>query len=452
MHSRILRGAFSSFALFLVPCAAAPAAVYEVGPGQKLAALAGVPWEKLAPGDVVTIHGRAEPYREKFVLCVRGTAEKPIVVRGVPGPNGDLPVLDGRDALTPKTLNYWGGERSVIKIGGANIPADTMPAHLVLENLDVRSARPPFGFTGRKGVEKFAPKAASVFIEKGEHITIRNCALHDSGNGLFASSASRDVMIEGCRIFDNGIEGSIYEHNSYTESLGIVFQNNNFAPLRAGCPGNNLKDRSAGLVVRNNWIEGGNRALDLVDAEGSPGLRDAPGYRATFVCGNVLIKLDDASNNQVVHYGGDSGKTASYRKGTLHFFQNTVVSRRSGNTVLFGLSTADERVDCRNNIVWDRSGGEKLAILDGPGRVDLLNNWLPRGWVKSHGRIEGVGTSITGDAPGFTGESRGDFQLVPSSPCIRAAAPLHADAQAVFQAPQTQSAAVQNIGASRLKK
>ena len=414
--------------LFAGVAATAQGVDYEVGPGKKLTALAGVPWEKLAPGDVVAIHWRAEPYREKFVLCVRGTAELPIVVRGVAGPDGARPVIDGRDAVTPKTLDYWGGERSVIKIGGAAQPADTTPAHLVVENLDVRSGRPPFAFTGRKGAQPYAQNAAAIFIEKGEHLIIRNCALHDSGNGLFASHSSRDLLIDGCHIFDNGIENDNYEHNSYTEALGIVFQNNHFGPLRAQCPGNNLKDRSAGLVVRDNWIEGGNRALDLVDAEGSAELRDAPAYRATYVYGNVLIKLDDALNNQVVHYGGDSRHPDWYRKGTLHFFHNTVVSRRSGRTTLFGLSSDDERVEARNNIFWDRAGGARLAICDGPGRIELQRNWLPRGWVKSHGftggTIVGAETSLTGDAPRFTDEPRDDLRLAPGSPGLGSAMAL----------------------------
>jgi parallel beta helix pectate lyase-like protein len=428
----------TSAAFVLALCAivalprAAAGADYEVGPGQKYGAIAEVPWESLAPGDTVSIHWRPEPYREKWVICRRGAEGKPIVVRGVPGPDGQLPVIDGRDATTPPALDYWGGERSVIKIGGANKPADTMPAHVVIKNLDVRSGRPPFSFTGRKGAQKYGANAASVFIEKGEHITIRHCTLHDSGNGLFVSKDSRDVLVESCAIGDNGVELSIYQHNSYTEADGITFQFNRFGPLRFACPGNNLKDRSAGLVVRYNWIEGGNRALDLVDAEDSAELRAMPAYRTTFVYGNVLFKRDDAINNQVVHYGGDSGKTEWYRKGMLHFFNNTVVSQRSANTTLFGLSTNDEHVDCRNNIFHAKSGGAKLAIDDGPGVVDLLANWLTRGWVKCHGRLtgetRGTETAIAGDAPGFVDEAHGDFHLAPDSPCRGAGVALHPDA------------------------
>ena len=79
--------------------------------------------------------------------------------------------------------------------------------------------------------------------------------------------------MQGCHIFDNGIERSGLEHNVYTAGIGMVFQNNRFGPLRAGCPGNNFKDRSAGLVFRYNWVEGGNKGLDLVDAQDSKLIR-----------------------------------------------------------------------------------------------------------------------------------------------------------------------------------
>jgi hypothetical protein len=39
----------------------ASATVYEVGPGQPLAAIGQEPWASLAPGDVVRFHWRPEP-------------------------------------------------------------------------------------------------------------------------------------------------------------------------------------------------------------------------------------------------------------------------------------------------------------------------------------------------------------------------------------------------------
>jgi hypothetical protein len=400
---------------------------YEVGPGRPLAAIGDVPWESLNPGDEVLIHWRAEPYREKWVICRRGTAERPIRIRGVPGPDGQLPVIDGRDATTRPALNFWGEERGVIKIGGANRPADAMPAHLVLENLEVRSGRPPFGFDGRHGRTAYAKNAASIFVEKGEAITIRHCKLHDSGNGLFVSPRSRDIVVEHCHIHGNGIEGSLYEHNSYTQADGIVFQGNFYGPLRRDCPGNNLKDRSAGLIIRYNWIDGGNRALDLVDAAGATALNSQAAYRETFVYGNVLIKRD-GGNNQVVHYGGDSNRPDAYRKGTLYFYNNTVVSHRQHTTTLFRLSTGDESVECHNNIVYASAGGRLLALMTQQGTLKLHCNWLPTNWRTSHstftGTIRGAEHVVEGQMPGFAAFDADNFRLVPDSPCVQAGAEL----------------------------
>ncbi len=395
----------------------ARAADYVVGPGQDLLEVDQVPWEKLEPGDIVSIHARTEPYRAKWVLCRRGTPEHPITVRGIPDSEGRLPVIDGRDARTRRELNFWGEERGVIKIGGANRPADTMPAHLIIENLDIRSAREPYRFTGRNGDSAYAKNAAAIFVEKGEFITVRGCTIHDSGNGFFTSPATRDILVEHCFIHSNGVVQSILEHNNYTSTAGITFQFNHFGPLREGCLGNNLKDRSAGLIVRYNWMEGGNRVLDLVDAE----FEDNPAYHQTLVYGNILIKLDDLGNNQVVHYGGDSGKLEQYRQGELTFFNNTVVSYRSGTTTLFRLSSPAERVACHNNIFFTTAPGRNLAVLAELGSADLYNNWFSEGFRPSHARpggaIQTLGNTLTGKSPGFVDVQNQLYQLTVGSPC-----------------------------------
>lgn len=417
-------------AVWLAP-PSAQAANYEVGPGKAYQSVDGVPWESLLPGDRVLIHWRQQPYAGKWVICRRGTAERPIRVTGMPGPDGQLPVIDGRDATTRPALNFWNEGRGVIKIGGANRPADVTPAHIIVENLEVRSGRAPFEFTGRNGKSRYAKNAAAVYIEKGEHITLRGCVMHDCGNGLFVGPGSRDILIENCHIYDNGNEGSIYEHNSYTSAMGIVFQGNRYGPLREGCLGNNLKDRSTGLVARYNWIEGGNRQFDLVDATGKEEFRDDPRYRQTFVYGNVLVEHDDDSNSQIVHYGGDSGKTEWYRHGVLYFYNNTMISHRKGTTTLFRLSSDDEHVDCRNNIVYVVVRGRHLALMVNHGVLDLHNNWSKPGWRASHspftGTIRGGESFLTGDSPGFRHFERGDFHLLQTSSCLDAGVALHQD-------------------------
>ncbi len=208
-----VRSVIGILALCWVVPQTSSAADYEVGDGPgMLAAISEVPWESLSPGDRVLIHWRAAPYKEKWVICRRGTAGAPIVIRGVPGPGGALPVIDGRDAVTRAELNYWNGSRGVMKIGGANIPADTLPAYIVVENLDIRSGRPPYSFTNDSGgSEDYSNNAAAIYVEKAEHLVIRNCVLRDSGNGLFVGANdgdTQDILIEHNWIYDNGIEGS----------------------------------------------------------------------------------------------------------------------------------------------------------------------------------------------------------------------------------------------------
>ena len=405
--------------LFIEP--ATSQVTYKVGPGQKYDAIGLVPWESLAAGDSVLIYQRDLPYKEKWVINRIGQADKWIIIKGIPNATGLLPVIDGQDATTRSQLNYWNEERGVIKIGGSNSPADGMPAYIKIENLDIRNGRDAFSFTGRNGITSYDGNASAIYIEKGENIEIRNCTFSNCGNGFFAAHQSKNILVESCWFHDNGNVGSIYEHNNYTEAMGITFQFNHFSHLLEGSNGNNLKDRSAGTIIRYNWIEGGNRQLDLVDSDYEEFINTEV-YRSTYVYGNILIEPDDEGNSQICHYGGDSGDEDRYRKGKLYFYNNTVISTRSGNTTLFRLSTNDEIAECFNNIIYITESGDKLAMLNSEGILNLKNNWIKPGWVTSHGELTGkindLGNLTTGTSPGFINESLQDFHLAEGSVCI----------------------------------
>lgn len=402
------------------PCAAA---VYDVGPNRPYPTLGAVPWRALTAGDTVRIHARAEPYREKITMGGRGTAAAPIVMQGVADADGRLPVMDGENAVAPLELEARRLERAVVHIG--SFAADAAPPeHIVIENLDIRGGRPPFTFSDAAGARHaYTNYAASIWIESGRHLIIRRCRLHDSGHGLFVSpdnGRTADVRVEYCHLFDNGNPGSLFEHNAYTECDGIVFQFNRFGPLRADCAGNALKDRSAGTVIRYNWVEGGNRQLDLVD---STVLTNAVSA-GVLVYGNVLIEPPAAGNNQICHYGGDSTTLAWYRRGPLLFYHNTVVSRRTDRTVLFRLSapTHAATVECHQNIVWAAAG--TLVLAEGAATpVELSRNWLSAGWIAGEGTnacVREIDDTLAGQAPGFVDDAAQQFGLTVASPCVAA--------------------------------
>jgi hypothetical protein len=108
----------------------------------------------------------------------------------------------------------------------------------------------------------------------------------------------------------------------------------------------------------------------------------------------------------------------------LHFYSNTVISTRSGNTTLFRLSTNEESCDCRNNVVYVSAPGYRLAMLDDTGLLDLRHDWFKTGWVNSHGSMSGAvndsGGIVTGSAPGFSNEGAQEYWLDGTSACLDA--------------------------------
>ncbi len=133
-----------------------------------------------------------------------------------------------------------------------------------------------------------------------------------------------------------------------------------------------------------------------------------------------------AGNRQIAHYGGDSGVTADYRKGTLYFYNNSIVSTRTDRTTIVRLSTNQERCDFRNNIAYVAAAGSTLSLLDDAGIMDLSHNWLKPGWVNSFagasftGTVNNDGTSVQGASPGFADEPGQNYKLAAGSTCINA--------------------------------
>lgn len=389
--------------------------VYTVGPGAAYGDPGDIPWEALQSGTLVQILWRAEPYRTKWVINTSATAEHPLVVVGI-ADSGRRPVISGEDAVTRLELSYWNENRSVIKVGGSNLPTDdVVPAHIVIQGLEIRSARPAYSFTGDSGqADVYSENAAAIHVEVGAHVHIIDCELHDAGNGLFSGHGSSDLLIRANHVYANGIEASIYHHNSYTESAGIIFEYNHYGPLRSGALGNNLKDRSGGTVIRYNWIESGNRQLDLVETDYAD-IADHPAYDRTFVYGNILVEPEGAGNSQILHYGGDGD--GYYREGSLFFYHNTVISTRSGNTTLMRLATNAASADIRNNLFLTTAGGSYLAITSGRGQIHMQTNWLPDGWRETHeasldpgAQVVAVDNTIGGD-PGLVDVANGDYTL-----------------------------------------
>ncbi|NUP05433.1 MAG: right-handed parallel beta-helix repeat-containing protein [Polyangiaceae bacterium] len=433
-----------------------PGTDYEVGPGKKYAAIGDVPMEQLKAGDTVRIHYRPEPYREKLMIGGVGKADAPIRVCGVRGPNGEMPVIDGENATTRKQLifPYDGHQvRGLVMVGWKRSdPWQTGPEHIVIEGLELRHASPPYKFTDKSGAEAaYTQPAAGIFVQRGKFITIRGNVVHDNGNGLFVGTAggeelTEDVLIEGNYIYNNGSSENYYHHNVYNEGNRITYQFNHFGPPKSspqGILGANIKERSAGVVIRYNWIEDGAHLIDLVDSQEArqPNVT-SPGFHESWVYGNVLVRGPTASGS-MVHYGGDSGMLETYRKGTLHFFHNTVVIENSAykeweGSAIFELSTNDEALESRNNVYMSDTPYPNRPVMllgkrDGvvSGVASFEGDWIREGIdtfatgkVKQVATANGVDGCTRGADPGFSSLEKRDFHLGEACPFVGKGAAL----------------------------
>lgn len=423
---------------------------YDVGPGLAYTSVNAVPWETLGPGDTVQIHWRAEPYREKILLSTSGTEAEPIRVLGIPGPQGQRPVIDGQNATSRKVFsgNAAREQRGLITVTvNASELFGYKPSYIHIEGLDVANANRLYSFKASDGSTRtYFDNAAAIFVERGEHIVIKNCVIRGSGNGLFVASGdseevlSRDILVDGNDFEGNGNAGSDKHHQIYTEAAGIIFQYNHLGELRPGALGSGLKDRSSGTVIRYNYIESGARLLDLVDPEDNVDIANEPGFRDTYVYGNVLVNRVEDSRN-LVHFGGDSGVPSIYR-GTLHFYQNTLVVQLDqqqpggSNTNLLDLDTNDQAAELDNNVLFTQSATPgatptQFNLLRATGTVRVGANWVSPGWAVSsalQGNVTGTNNIIpsagTPNDPGFLNLPASDFHLIYASAAVDRGQPL----------------------------
>lgn len=403
------------------------AKVYQIGPGRAYTSLAALDWSRLGPGDVVQIYpnkdasGSVIPYREHLLISVRGTAGAPIRIVGMADPvSGVLPIIDSQGATTAAQFasHYTPLEGNALLIGTRpnNNTVGWNPGYLDISGLTIRGAYQGdsggLTYTNSQGqVVAYDPSAAGIYLEKADDVSIRDSIITGNGNGIFGAAQGDDrelaqILLDGDYVHDNGNPGRDREHEIYMEGVDVTYQNNRIGPTHGG--GSALKDRSVGTVIRNNWIQGGGHLLDLVEAQNQLARAlTMPGYSDTYVTGNVFYNPGTGGSVSPIHYGGDQGMTAFYRKGVLHFEGNTFLNRRdqaqSWSTTLFALSSPGESVDARRNIlsmVADTANqpASELDLLPGFGAAYFGQNWVSPAWQVSKvgaGAFQGVivGTS-----------------------------------------------------------
>lgn len=453
----------------------AASTTYEVGPGRTYAEPRDVPWLDLQPGDQVLIHYRAEPYRDAILLCARGEATRWITVKGVKSPAGQRPVFDGDGARMPSFgLNQWFDGGGMIKIHRPIGMSDASyrPGYIHVTGFEVRNARPPAQYTNWAGqTATWNAFTAGIFGQGFDFVAITDCDLHDNGLGLFVNSTngnlfqSSRLLVADNHVHGNSSAGSYSEHNAYTEAIGTVYEYNWFGPPADGSFGDNIKERSAGVVFRYNHIEGGADLIALRDPESNveheSAQLDAWGAKlvaGAYIYANTFVTRDYLQGI-IGHGDGGMGTNLQPREGHLYFYANRVLStvdnqgfwsnnqytERQGVPLFDLLNTrSPTTVVARNNLLYATSrslGAEAapLALFYWQGIADFAGNWAndfiqvyaPAGGTNlaTGTRFDGSGlgglTTQAGD-PGFVDAAGGDYRLTAGSPFRSLAAALPA--------------------------
>ncbi len=424
-------------------------ATYNVGPGQTYEELGDVPWVTLVAGDTVLIHWRSTPYASKIFIRAQGTESQPVVIKGIPNSNGDLPVLSGENATThPQFINYfdevWTEDLGMFLIyRGPNDDYYTdTPSNIIFEYLELTGVKPQNTFTDQFGnIRNYNSFSSAIHALIVQGLTVRHCIIHDNAQGIFTNSygggmaqMSTNLLIEYNKIWDNGnADSDGTEHNIYAQSLGTIIQYNYIGNLRTGSVGATVKDRSSGTVIRYNWIESSGRTLDLVEAEDGYEITTAqPDYHDVYVYGNIFtnyISETEPFSSNMIHFGHDNSPEIA-KTGILYFYNNTIYIEGDQEVWwkirVFDLQTnnvvSEPTVSMYNNIIH-KIGTTNLEMMRSGGTLIYnQNNWIQDGYVElgygSTAQIIYNTPPITGTNPGFTNVETEDFTLTETSECL----------------------------------
>lgn len=462
---------------------------YEVGPGRAYANPRDIPWLSLKPGDQVLIHHRSTPYTDMVFIGAQGAPGRWITIRGIPGPGGERPVFDGANAVMPAGTGANEHTQSAgmfIICKPAGYAYGYKPSYLHISGFTIRNVRPPSQITDMYGaVRPWSRFVAGIYVSPGSNIAVTDCEITACSIGIFVNSQdaqysqSRQILVRDNYIHGNGVDGEAGMHNAYTEAIGTVYEYNYFGSPISGSAGDNIKERSAGIIIRYNYIQDGVNLISLRDPQSNAVYEgeavDPLGGRLAsqaYIYGNILVARNPTVYQDapviVGHGDGRYGDGRHIRDGQIAFYGNRVVSTldavayRLSTVPLFALinTRAPTTVQAVNNLFHANrrtAGGTaaEMALFFWQGSADwqsnLINAYRTVHAAASDGGLA-VGTRFDGGGlgglaassadPGFVDPASGNYLTTPSSPFASLNAPWPAAAVARGLAPQDEPVVV----------
>lgn len=375
-------------------------------------------WDALQPGDEVRIPYRVAPYAERLRFSARGTKDARITVRGMPGPNGELPRIVGKNAVTdPQFVEGYLPIETYGLIVVYHSSPTRIPGYVDFIGLDVSGASADTGidFTGYQGIaRKWANDASGFYLLEFENVRIIGCSISDCGNGIFSHDGhtGTDLLIENNDLSGCGKVGSTQQHTTYIQCVRPVYRGNRYGPHRAGSGGGSLKDRSADVLIEGNFIRGGARQIDLSGWQNEIAARAAAPNAGRVVIQNNVVLNKDGECGSVSFIYSEAGRGTTLVQSS----RNTYLGRRTQASSYylrpFWLEYAGTEITSDHDII-DVTGSEARLFDGSQGTLKLGATWASKAF-SLYGIIAGhvTGTeNVTIGEPGYIDEAAGNYFL-----------------------------------------
>ncbi len=223
---------------------------------------------------------------------------------------------------------------------------------------------------------------AGVRINQANHVTVRNCDIHDNDMGIMSNgdgslTTGVDQWIESCTVHHNGsLDEPGYNHNFYLGGTSVTIR---FCEIHHSLTGHNVKSRAHFTRVEYSFVhDSANREFDLVDAAET----ERPASDA-LIMGCIVAKDPECRGNRgVIHFGQDGGKP---HDGTLYLVHSSIVSPFV--SPLIELSSPPARAQLTGNVVSDGGvpqNGQAVAGSRGGADSQHLtgsSNWFSGGFA-----------------------------------------------------------------------
>ncbi len=313
----------------------------------------------LQPGDELIVHAGTYLQDSRRAITARGTSARPIIIHAAAG---EFPLF---------TAN---ARNNCIEFVDC--------AHLVIRGLRFRG--------GNSGVR---------FI-RGEHITIEDCEIFETGNNALTMNSGNchAFLVRHNHIHHTGLSTSrptegegmyIGCHNGSCRTTGSIFEGNYIHHLRGTSDGGNdgieIKAGSFGNIVRNNVIHDTNierQYPGIFVYGGGPGTNIVEGNVVWNAGEGIQVVSDAIVRNNIIFNCAATGITAAPHGAMPHvrnvsIVNNTIFNAPVGVRMRWAKST--NAVFVNNSIYCPTSS----ALVAEVGSSLLRNNFI-------HGRQNGV--------------------------------------------------------------